>query len=163
MAEENEIRKALLRSTNGQTARQLVSACDSFEDVNAMVKVIHGLKSAGKVRADGMRDSQVVYKLGDWPEMQDSPKPATNIPEIIPAQAVAVKAKHTASGLRDGLFEMLAALKSGKVDANVARSYAQLSMTILKSLEIQMQYAKMVNENDIPASLADIELVPQEK
>lgn len=157
---QEEIKSALESSSKGMTARQLMDHCETAADLNAVVKVIHTLKAEGKVRADGMRESQVVYKLGAWPGSDLEPsKPVPNIPEIIPAQVA--KAKRTAAGLRDGLFEMLEALKSGKVDAKAAQSYAQLSMTILKSLEVQMQYEKMVRAKELPEALPDLELVPE--
>jgi hypothetical protein len=155
-----EIRAALSRAARGMTARQLLSECDSAADVNDLVKQVHVLKGLGRVLADGMRDSQVVYKIGSWPvngaeTREENVKQPPDRPYLGPE-----KPRRSAAGLREGLFEMLEQLRAGKVDVQTAKTYAALSMTIIKSVEVQLEYERMRIANEVPAHLSDMSLVP---
>lgn len=148
-----EIRAALVRSAKGLTARQLLSQVDSAGDLQEIVKDIHVLKGEGKVRADGMRESQVIYRLADWPAVEEESRVSKE--DVRPQ-----KSKRSAAGLREGLFEMLEQLKEGKVDVQTAKTYAALSMTIIKSVEVQLEYERMRIANEVPVHLSDMALVP---
>jgi hypothetical protein len=147
---EEEVRVALKRAAKGLTVRQLQSECESSGDLQEMVKVVHGLKASGRVQADGMRDSQVLYKLGNWEGETEMP-----VQKEAPKQAP----RRSASGLREGLFEMMEQLRAGKVDVPTAKTYAALAMTICKSIEVQLNYERMRVANEI-GELQDMTLVP---
>lgn len=66
----------------------------------------------------------------------------------------------TAAGLRESLFDMLEKLKSGRIDAITAKTFAVLSMTILKSVEVQIDYERLRLESKVPAHLPEMKLVP---
>lgn len=151
----DEIRSALMRSEKGLTARQLLSACDSAGDVNEIVKEVHALKTRGRVKADGMRESQVVYKIADWPQVTavpEAPKPQ--------APAAAQKSRRSFSTLREGLFDMLDRQADGKVEPNAAKAYANTAMAILKSLEVQLELERLRHAKQLPQTLDDTPLVP---
>ena len=66
----------------------------------------------------------------------------------------------SAAGLRESLFDMLELLRTGDVDVQTAKTFAMLSMTIIKATEMQLQYEKARLENEIPTNLTDMKLVP---
>lgn len=68
--------------------------------------------------------------------------------------------KRSASGLRESLFDMLELLRAGEVDVQTAKTYALLSMTIIKATEMQLQYEKMRLDSEVPSHLTDMSLVP---
>lgn len=159
-----EITKALKRAAKGLTARQLMGECESFGDIQELVKALHKLKTEGVIKANGMRDSQVVYWLNDSPVAAKvvapeplpvaPPEPALNRAEVGP------KPKRTIAGLRDGLFNILDKLEAGIVDTSTAKAYANTAMTIVKSLEVQLEYERMKLAKEIPANVGDFSLVP---
>lgn len=157
--DQEEIKSALKRAAKGLTARQMLGQCESYGDVNEVVKDVHALKAAGKIKADGMRDSQVVYKMGDWDGEEkpaEEPTPQPKAPQTLPA----VKARRTGSGLREGLFDMMERLRDGKVDVGTAKTYAALAMTICKSIEVQLEYERMKVSKELPGELGDMTMVP---
>lgn len=151
-AVHDEINEALKRSAKGLTARQLLTECESCDDLTAMVGFIHRLKSAGRIKADGMRDSQVLYKLGNW-------EGKTEMPVQKEKEAPKQPPRRSASGLREGLFEMMEQLRAGTIDVPTAKTYAALAMTICKSIEVQLNYERMRVANEI-GELQDMTLVP---
>lgn len=174
----DQIREALEANAAGLTARQLHAKCDEIDSLNELVVQINKLKSEGKIKADGMRDSQVVYKLGKWagwgvdteaihnkqavPEKPLAPSsaPAVVAPENLSKNLVPTKPKRTGGGLREGLFDMMERLRDGSVDVGTAKAYAALAMTICKSIEIQLEYERMKIAKELPGELGDMTMVP---
>jgi len=56
--------------------------------------------------------------------------------------------KRTSASLRELLFEMIEGVQAGTVDAKKARTIAQLSMTILKSVEVELQFRAQALRGD---------------
>lgn len=159
---KEEIRAALRKSGKGLTARQLHGECESSGDLNEIVKVIHDLKGEGVVRADGMKDSQVLYKLGAG-KVADGPAPSDPAPNLTPARlapGTPERMQRSVAGLREGLFSMLDKIAAGKVENATAKTYAHTAMTIVKSLEVQLEFERMRIAKEIPISLDEIALVP---
>lgn len=157
-----QIRTALVKAAKGLTARQLHGACDASGELQELVTDIHRLKAEGKIKADGMRDSQVIYKLAEWP-VQGVDIDAAHQPAAAPQPGVPTaeaKPKRTGSGLREGLFDMMDRLRDGKVDVGTAKAYAALAMTLCKSIEIQLEYERMKAAEQLPGELGDMTMVP---
>lgn len=158
-----QVRTALVKAPKGLTARQLHSACDASGELQELVTDIHRLKAEGKIKADGMRDSQVIYRLGEWPvqgvdiDAAHQKQTAAPKPEVPAAEA---KPRRTGSGLREGLFDMMDRLRDGKVDVGTAKAYAALAMTLCKSIEIQLEYERMKAADQLPGELGDMTMVP---
>lgn len=51
------------------------------------------------------------------------------------------------SGLRSALFEEMEALRSGKSNAQQARSVAMMANSILQSVQVEIEYHKYVKAN----------------
>jgi hypothetical protein len=159
--DQQEIKSALKRAPKGLTARHVYDECDSAADLNDVVKNLHALKGEGKIKSDGMRDSQVIYKLGEWDGAAPAAAPAVVEPEQpLSRSLVATKPKRTGSGLRDGLFDMMDRLRDGKVDVGTAKAYAALAITICKSIEIQLEYERLKIAKELPTELGDMTMVP---
>lgn len=77
-----------------------------------------------------------------------------------PHPAVKKAIARSASGLRESLFDMLELLRSGEVDSQTAKTFALLSMTIIKATEMQLQYERMRLDSEVPGNLTDMKLVP---
>lgn len=57
------------------------------------------------------------------------------------------------AGLREALFEQLELLRDGQTAWTEARSFAELANTIIKSVEVEMDYARMRAAKQIPDAL----------
>jgi hypothetical protein len=161
----NQIRVALGRSANGLTARQIHALCDESGTLNELVSDLSRLKGQNRIKADGMRDSQVIYKIGVWPAAE-KPEAVESVhaPEPEPAprkQLPAVKVKRSGANLREGLFDMMERLRDGKVDVGTAKTYAALAMTICKSIEVQLEYERMRVAKELDGELGDMPMVPE--
>ena len=152
-----QIRAALSKHPNGLTARQLHSQCDESGELQELAVDLQKLKTDGKVKADGMRDSQVVYKLGNWPKQNGEDVSSVRLNA---KEASAPTPKRSGSSLREGLFDMMERLRDGKVDVGTAKAYAALAMTICKSIEIQLEYERMKLSKELPDQLGDMTMVP---
>lgn len=157
-----EIKNALKRANKGLTARQLLDQCVSYGDLQEIVKVIHALKTHGHVKADGMRDNQVVYKLGDWPasEVAVAEPAQTESTQTAAAPSAASRSRRSFAGLREGLWDMLDKQAAGNVEPNHAKAYANTAMAILKSLEVQLELERLRYGKQIPQTLDDMVLTP---
>lgn len=61
-------------------------------------------------------------------------------------------------GLREMLFDEIDSLRAGRSDAKRAKSVANLAMTLIKSVEVQITYQKAVQEDKLPARLPSMPL-----
>jgi len=66
----------------------------------------------------------------------------------------------TAAGLRDSLFGVLEDLRAGRIDASQAKAAATVAQTIVKSVEVQMQFERDKLESKVPSNLSDMKLIP---
>lgn len=67
--------------------------------------------------------------------------------------------KRTAAGLREVLFEQIDGLRSGRVSATDAKAVATVAATILKSVEVEMQFRAQAAEiKDGSAELGSLPL-----
>lgn len=64
------------------------------------------------------------------------------------------------AGLRDSIFEMMEALRAGDVEEPVARTYAQLAITAIKSVEVQINYERLRLDSKVPGHLPEMRLTP---
>jgi hypothetical protein len=70
------------------------------------------------------------------------------------------KIDRTMAGLRDSLFEMMEMLKAGEVEEGVARTYSQLAITAIKSVEVQIDYERLRLDSKVPGHLPEMKLTP---
>lgn len=66
----------------------------------------------------------------------------------------------SASGLRDALFDAIERLRDGNMEAEDAKEIANLSRVILDSVEVQAEFEKHVQQNELPKHLGDMAFVP---
>jgi hypothetical protein len=60
--------------------------------------------------------------------------------------AIAKRTTRTSEGLRATLFETLDNFINGKIDATEAKTIAKLSDSLLKSIALDMEYKRLVND-----------------
>lgn len=63
-------------------------------------------------------------------------------------------------GLREMLFDTIDKLRCGTIDRATASATAQLSMTLIKSVEVQMNWEKAKLDNKVPRALPAMPLLP---
>ena len=66
----------------------------------------------------------------------------------------------TSAGLRDMLFGVLEDLSSGKIDHIQAKAMAAVAQTIIKSVEVQLQFEQLRLADEIPAHMSPMRLTP---
>lgn len=73
--------------------------------------------------------------------------------------------ERTTASLREILFAQIEGVRDGKIDAHKASAVAKLAMTLLKSLEVEMQYLILHEQLDRPeeAHVGTLKLAAPEK
>lgn len=68
-------------------------------------------------------------------------------------------AKRTSAGLRELLFEMIDGVRAGTVDEKTARTIATLCQSILKSVEVELEFRAQALRGDFDGKqIGDLEL-----
>ncbi len=64
-------------------------------------------------------------------------------------------------GLRETLFDAIDKLRDGKIDVGVAKATANLAMTLIKSVEVQMSFEQLKLGDKVPRSMPTMPLIPK--
>lgn len=74
------------------------------------------------------------------------------VKEVQPKKAIS----RSAEGLRESLFETLEALRNGQIGTKEAKTLASISMAIVKTVEVQLEYEQMLIRGDVSHHLANV-------
>lgn len=87
--------------------------------------------------------------------MTAPPQPPSSVPPP--------KMDRSMDGLREYLFDALDRLRNGKIDAAQAKHVATISMTLIRSVEVQMKFEALKLESKQPGHLPTMPLIPKIK
>lgn len=61
-------------------------------------------------------------------------------------------------GLREALFDSLEKLLNGEIEATQAKAVATIALTVIKSVEVQIEYERLRIDSKVPAALPNMPL-----
>lgn len=76
---------------------------------------------------------------------------------------IPAKVERSMDGLREYLFDALDKLREGRIDAAQAKHVATISMTLIRSVEVQMAYESLKLQSKVPGALPAMPLIPKIK
>lgn len=112
-----------------------------------------------------MRAGKVSRELGVY-QTVDKAKPNGKADDVLPTNVVIVSGDKNLNSVRGILFDTLDGLRNGTMNNERAKAIAAVSMTILKSVEVQMAVTREVRTSqstDLLESVGQMALVDESK
>lgn len=66
----------------------------------------------------------------------------------------------TMNGVREALFDAIDGLRAGRIDAKDAKTMATIALALIKSVDVQLNFEKLVLESKVPKRLPSMPLMP---
>lgn len=158
------------------SGRDIASAAEIYDTQNFLTFLAEEAKKEdGAVSREKLAGSSTfMYRMKKGPTVRthrisdvEPAEPAFKIrekPLAAPANVLApvaeahAKVRRSMNGLRGGILDVMEKLANGQISAPEAKAYAMLSMTVIKSVEVQVEYERLRLEQKVGA-LPDLSLV----